>query len=165
MKQIIEWFSKPGIANFSASILSLLALAVSIVALVISRKNQKRLVEIEEAREHDRLRLLRKANLIAQIKREVLITRHQQSVNQYFLCVDNTGNAEARDIVILLDGKPLLEHPTILDNTKEIRQVGPNSHFQYLLALNMQAHSPSDVKITWSDDSEEPGSYQTTLTL
>jgi len=164
MKQIIEWFSKPGIANFSAFIFSLLALVVSVVALIISRKNQKRLVEIEEARERDRLRLMRKAHLTAEIVQE-LLTRGQRTAYQHSLRVHNTGNAEARDIAILLDGKPLLEHPTILKGTNEIRQLGPRSHFRYRLVLSMQARPPSEVVITWSDNSGETGSYRTALTL
>ena len=147
-------------------IVSIIAVIISGIAVYISWRTQKRLVDIEDAREKDRLAEKKKANLTANIEKEVLISRNgRKQTNQHFLYIENSGNSEARNIKVNLDGKPLLEHSTILKNTEEITQVGPNSDFRYLLVLSMQGRPPSSIEITWEDDSGEPGKYSTTLTL
>lgn len=145
-------------------IVSILAVVISGIAVYISRRTQNRLVDIEDAREKDRLTEKQKANLTARISREPL-TRGTRSATQYFLYIENSGSSEARDIKINLDGKPLLAHSSILENTEEVTQVGPNSYFRYLLVLSSKGRSPSNIEVTWEDDSGEPGKYSTTLTL
>ena len=145
-------------------IVSIIAVIISGIAVYISWRTQNRLVDIEEVREKDRLAEKKKANLTVRISRE-LLTRGTRSTTQHFLYIENSGNSEARDIKVNLDGKPLLEHPTILQNTEEITQVGPNSNFRYSLVLSMRGRPPSSIEISWEDDSGELGKYSTTLTL
>lgn len=166
MNEIIEWFRNPAHSAFSAFVVSLAAIVFSFIAWFKTRQIEKKQLDIEQAREKDRLAEKQKANLTAKIVSEPLrsVTGHKQ-ITQHLLRIDNTGHAQAHNIKVLLDGKSLLEHPAILKNEKEIRQVGPNSQFQYVLATTMQARLPSDLRIKWSDDSGEPGSYRTTLTL
>jgi len=91
---------------------------------------------------------------------------HGKSNHDYRLRIENKSAIEARDITVLLDGKPILEHPAVPQGIGgEIRQVGPWSYFQYVLAISFQTHPPFEVNITWTDDSGEPGSYRTTITL
>ena len=73
--------------------------------------------------------------------------------------------SEARDIDVVLDGNPVLEHPAVPRGQPEVRQVGCLSGFNYLLAPPFKNPFPRVAEITWSDDSGEPGSYRTTLTL
>ncbi len=124
---------------------------------------QKRQLEIEEARENDRIRNSNKAQLRAYIKKEVESQRMHHTVWKHLLRIENMGLAEAREIKVILDDKPLFEHPTILKGQRKITQIGPQSHFDYTLALTMGAPIPSRVQITWSDDSGEPGDYKTSL--
>ena len=153
------------IISIIAAVISAIAIGVSIWTHGRSHKLQTRIVALEEAREKDRLAEKQKANLTARISRE-LLTRGTRSATQHFLYIENSGNSEARNIKVNLDGKPLLEHPTIMNDTEEIHQVGPNSDFRYLLVLSsMRGRPPSSIEISWEDDSGELGKYNTTLTL
>jgi hypothetical protein len=157
MMNVTDWFGLPGNSEFAASILSLVSLCIAIAAMLTSWKTQKRIVEIEEAREKDRLKDLRKADLIAR-----LVTNGGDR-----LIIENKGSAEAREISIQLNGRPLLEFPAFVGNQPEIHKVGPNSSFHYLMAfyagLDLINYTP-EISINWTDDSGEPGAYQTTLT-
>jgi hypothetical protein len=164
MNRLFDWFRDSGQAAFVASLLSFGAIVVSIVALRKSQKTQKRLVEIEEARERDRVAEKQKANLTARIDTEVL-TSGTRRVTQYFLCIANEGAGEARAIKVKLDGVPLLKHQTTQPTVKqEIDHVGPKSSFRYKLFTADQLRPPSEIEISWEDDSGEPGKYKTSLT-
>ena len=119
MIALIDWFSS------SSNILSLIPILIAIAAMYTSWKTQKRLVEIEEAREMDRQREMHKADLVAQSERGDKID-HQ--------VITNRGPAEAREISVLINGKPLKEFPAFVDN-QEIRRIGPYSSFHYRLAF------------------------------
>jgi len=154
------------IISIIAAVISAIAIGVSIWTHNRNHKLQARIVALEEVREKDRLAEKNKANLTAKITKEELRRSSTHKISwQYHLVVENKGVCGACNIKINLDGKPLLEHPTILKNIKEITQVGPNSNFRYLLGLSMQARPPSAIEIIWEDDSGEPGKYGTTLTL
>lgn len=154
------------IISIIAVVISAIAIGVSIWTHNRNHKLQARIVALEEAREKDRLAEKQKANLIAKIIKEALPRSGSIKIDtNYYLQIENKGSSEARDVKVVLDGKPLLEHPTILKNIKEITQVGPNTDFRYLLVLSTQGRPPSNIEITWEDDSGEPGKYSTTLTL
>ena len=153
------WLQQNAIAVIAAIVSALAALA-SIRAARKSIAAQNRMLQIEEARERDRVLQFKKANLIASLIREP----GSRTIRD-LLRIENTGDAEARDLNVILDGHPVLEHPAMPRGQDEVRQVGPRSHFQYLIAVSFQTKAPSDVRITWSDDSGEPGSYRTTLTF
>ena len=154
------------IISIIAAVISVIAIVVSIWTHSRSHKLQARIVALEEAREKDRLAEKNKANLTAKITKE-LIRRSSTSrpYYQHYLVVENGGLCGARNIKIILAGKPILEHPAVLQSTDEITQVGPNSHIQYLLALSAGNFPPFNIEITWEDDSGEPGKYHTTLTI
>ncbi len=145
------------IISIIAAVISAIAIGVSIWTHNRNHKLQARIVALEEAREKDRLAEKNKANLAAQIA--------QNRDGRPVLRILNNGFAEARNIKVVLDNKPVLEHDGIFKNQKEICQVGPQSSFQYLQFLCDQLDPPNEVKITWEDDSGEPGEYSTTLTL
>lgn len=148
MIALIDWFS-----SFS-NILSLISILIAIAAMYTSWKTQKRLVEIEEAREMDRQREMHKADLVAQSER---------SDKTAFLVITNRGPAEAQEISVLINGKPLKEFRAFVDD-REIRRVGPHNSIRYRLVFTANMDLSFEVTINWSDDSGEQGIYQTTLT-
>lgn len=157
MNEIIEWFRDPAHSAFSAFVVSLAAIVFSFIAWLKSRQIEKKQLEIEEAREKDRLAEKQKANLTAQIMRD--------ERGRLILRIENKGLGEARDIRVWLDGKQISDHPVFVKGQKEIFVVGPQSYFQYLIAITSSCPCPSGIAITWADDSGEPGFYRTTLTL
>lgn len=163
MNDVIGWFGDSGRAAFAAFVLSVLAISVSLVAWFTSWKTQRRQVQIEERRERERSVQKQKAALIAKVVREPG-SRHPQ-YSSYFLAIENLGLAEARDISATLDGKDVMEHPVIAGGQQETRQLGPQSAFRYVMAPSISTPTHFAISIAWSDDSGEPGSYRTTLTL
>ncbi len=155
MISLYDWFNNPGNAAFAACFISLISVFVAVAAMYTSWKTQKRQVEIEEIREKDRQKEMHKADLVA-----LLIDDNGRDL----LVIDNKGPAEAREIVILLNGKPLSEYQGFVRNQPEIRAVGPYSSFHYLMALTMGMDLSFEITITWVDDSKEVGRYLTTLT-
>ncbi|HUT29622.1 MAG TPA: hypothetical protein VMX13_07515 [Sedimentisphaerales bacterium] len=166
LAKLIEWFSKPGRAAFAAFILSAFSLALSIYAWKSSQRTAKKQValkakflEIEQVREADRQTRKRKANLVAE-----LVAKPGKTMRDW-LEITNTGEGEAREISVFLDNKPIRKHDAGCVIREEIDILGPKpSRFGYLLFLCDQLRPPFKLKITWSDDSGEPGSYESTLT-
>lgn len=118
---------------------------------------QKRLVEIEEARDQERKKTIKKAQLSAHIE--------EYGRNNHRLVVENAGNAEARNINLTMDGKPFDEHQAAVSGEGKISRIGAHSQATRLLALTMRCAPPFELEIAWDDDSGEKGSYQTTLTF
>jgi len=118
---------------------------------------QKRITQIEEAREQERAIQSRKANLQAELQK---VER-----NNYRLVINNSGQGTARNVKATLDGKPILEHPAIVPDQQEIILIGPDSEISYMTGIKLGCSPPFEFKITWEDDSGEPGEYETTLTF
>lgn len=162
MAGVLNWFDDAGNAALAAVAVSLVSVVVAVVALRKSSRTQRRLLEIEEQREQDRVSETRKARLVAQIVREE--PAPGQKTRNFYLEITNLGQSPAHDIDVSLDDGSVLDHPTMLQRTEEVRQVGSKSSFRYMLAPHMSARLPQNIKIAWQDDSGEPGHYETTLT-
>ncbi len=141
---------------------------VSVIAAVyfgiksqrLEKKNtdlKKRLLEIEETRENDRKKAITKAQLRARIE--------DRGNHNYRLVVENTGNCEAQNIQLRMDGKPLNEHPAAVSGDSEISHIGPHSFATRLLGLTLKCSPPFDFEVTWEDESGQSGVYRTTLTI
>lgn len=150
-----NWFSSPGNAAFAAFFISMISVLIAAAAMYTSWKTQKRQVEIEEIRERDRQKEMRKANLMARLV---------DDDGRKLLVVENKGAAEAREIVIVLNGRTLSEYQGFVRQQPEIQRVGPYSSFHYLMVLTMGMDLSFEISITWVDDSGEEGSYSTILT-
>jgi hypothetical protein len=150
----VDWFSNPGNAAFAAFFISLISVFVAAAAMYTSWKTQKRQVEIEEIREKDRQNEMRKADLVARLVKD----------GRDLLIIENKGPAEAREISIHLNDRPISEFPAFVRDQSEIHRVGPYSSFHYLMAFYSGVDLTPEITINWIDDSEEPGIYQTTLT-
>lgn len=151
----IGWFDNPAHAAFAAFAISSISLLVAIVAMVKSRRTQNRLLEIEEIRERDRQKEMRKANLTAELVEEN---------KRILLRISNKGPADACEIKVRLNNEPLFKSPLLMYGQSECSQLGPSSNFDYILMLIPGTCIQHKVTITWSDDSGKPGSYKTTLT-
>jgi hypothetical protein len=147
-------------------IVSIFAVIISGIAVYISWRTQKRLVDIEDAREQDRLAEKNKANLIAKITKEELRRSSTSRIHwKYHLVVENKGLSEARNVQLLLADKTILEHPAVQNPREEVKHVGPQSSFKYEFSSGFMRDLPLKTKITWEDDSGELGEYSTMLTL
>jgi hypothetical protein len=127
---------------------------------ILVKKNtilQKRLVEIEEARELERKKATSQGQLTARIQ--------NYGQYNYRLLIENSGDAAAHDINLIMDGKPFDQHPAAVNGDGEITSIGPHSQATRLLAITMGCAPPFELEISWVDDSGEMGHYQTTLTF
>lgn len=154
MINLADWFSNPGNSAFAAFIISLVSIIIAAGAMFTSWRTQKRQVEIEEAREKDRLKEMRKADLMARLVKD----------GRDLLIIENKGAAEAREISILLNDRSLSEFPAFVCDQSEIHRVGPYSSFHYLMAFYAGVDLTPEITVKWIDNSGEPGIYQTTLT-
>ena len=167
MSTIAEWFSNPGLAAFAHWAVAGLALIISVIALLISRRAQRQqgvlqqqLLEIEQARDRSRQLEACKARLRAEI-----ITVSLGMERQHRLEIRNDGEVEAREIKAWLEDIPIVNHPRILREATEITEIGPSSLARYILVKSFQNGPPWRFRVTWQDDSGTPGEYQTTLTI
>jgi len=156
-----------------SEVLSIIAIFISggsllfaVIAFKKSHRLEKRHLEITEKQDIERAIEQKKAKLFAAIEKQ-----HIQSANlrrqamKDVLIIRNEGLCEARDIIVRIDNKPIMEHPAIPNGLTEIKSVGPNSSIGYDLALNMGKYPPFEINITWEDNSGETGNYKTTLTI
>ena len=118
---------------------------------------QQRITQIEESRERDRVIQSRKAYLRAELQ--------EYKQNSYHLVIENVGQGTARNVKAELDGKPIMDHPAIASSQQEIGTIGPGSEISYIAAITYDCSPPFEFKVTWEDDSGEPGEYETTLTF
>ncbi len=153
------------IISIIAAVISAIAIGVSIWTHNRNHKLQTRIVALEEAREKDRLAEKNKANLTAEITKEVLPRSGSIKIDtNYYLQIENKGLGQARSIDLRLDGMTVHEHPCVVKPVEEKGFLGPSSSFHYLLVFSSKAHHPSRVDITWRDDSDEEGVYRSPLT-
>ena len=158
MNRIIEWFSDPGRAAFSALIVSVVGVLVSILAFCSSHRTRNRLVKIEKAREKDRLTEKAKANLTAVIHKEQVKARAWS----YTLEIKNSGRGTARNVVV----KAIGDHKFASKVPTSIPEIGPNAAHAIVLNTGLLGtQDPLTVEITWTDDSGQPGCHRTTVTL
>lgn len=138
---------------------------LSIIAIVISgcsfifvvwktNKIEKRQLEIEEAREKDRVSNKKQALLSAVFEKHPI-----QSVNMKkhalkdVIVIRNKGLCDARDVTILLDNKPLLEHAGIRKGQPEFKEINADSSIAYDLDINSRGGvRPREYDISWQDE-------------
>ena len=141
----------------------LIALFVSIWSVLSARRTaniqnslQERLLALETAREQDRQREARSAQVRAEVHR---------TGRDWRLIILNEGSATARNVAIQLDGAPLMVHTLIPQGQEEVRMLGPGGSARYLLAPAMGKPMTVEARITWDDDSGEIRSWESQLSL
>ena len=146
------------------------AVSISAVAVIVSlwsavqsyqsvkRQNewQERLLHLEEAEARSRSAAAQSAKLRAEV---------DQSGESPALLVTNDGAAEARNISVKIDGIPISEDSSVV-NQEEVRQLGPGGSFRYILATQT-LDSPSLVRIEigWVDGVGTAHSWRSELSL
>jgi hypothetical protein len=165
MNEVIDWFSGPGNAAFAAFLLSVAACVASAITWFKSRETQRRLAQIAESRERDRLTDKRKARLVAAVIKGDSPKKGFWDPKNYELVIQNTGNCAASNIRVVIDGAPVLKCGMVLPGQDEISVVGGLSQAAYRLCTWDGCPRSLGTVITWTDDSGEPGQYRTTLTF
>jgi hypothetical protein len=127
---------------------------------------QNRIVEIEEQREDQAGQLERRAALRARYERDQRITSVGKIQTSFFVVVENTGRASARNLQIVVDGTPVDDHRQVmLDRPSSECVVGPGGELRLGLSLYLGGglHTPFDVAIDWEDGTGELGHWEGTL--
>lgn len=145
-------------------ILAACSLLVSIIALGLSYRAQReanaaqrQMLAIEQERERERQMHRREALLQAQLR--------AVSRGSYRLYLVNRGEAEARNVRIRLDGRPISEHCAAVQGETLPYRVGPDSEVSCLMGISHDCSPPFDLEVLWDDDSGSDRAYRTTLTL
>lgn len=141
------------------------SLVVAIIALLKrsraqqeAKDVQRRLVAIEEQRESERRAQAQRAVL-----RPALCKTGSADCRLY---LSNAGPVEARNVKVLLNGKPLNEHPAALPNDTLPALIGPESQVSCPMVFAIGTPLPPfEIEITWEDDSGHPGLYKGMLTF
>jgi len=140
------------------------SLIISAIALWISSRAQnkavavqKRIVEIEEQREKERQVRSLQAQLQPQIRKS--------SLGSYRLYLLNSGEAEAYNIKVILNGKPLEEHCAAVNGDSIPTHIGANSEVSCLLNITFGCAPPFEIEVKWDDASGTGRIYRGALTF
>lgn len=143
-----------------SAIISLTAIIVSILAFKKSHQLNKRMLEIEENRENDRLSKQRTTNLVA------VLTRGNSGSGQ--LIIQNRGNSSADNVKVRLNGKYLNELDTFSANDFPedicIAAEGIYSlRMDYNLSTPKSILPPFNTEITWRNMDKSDGYAKSTV--
>lgn len=131
------------IIAFFALILTAFSLYKSVQSNHKSNLIQQRVLGIEEAREIERINQslkAEKADLVAEIVED-----------RAYLKITNLGLAEAREVKVLINGKPVLDHLKVNEHFPQSTSVPPSLHIKYYLRKN-QSIDTQEVYISWKDN-------------
>jgi hypothetical protein len=150
----------------TAGLLSGLAIVVSVLAAIIAwrasvkaNRLQGRVVELEEARERDRITEQSRANVSA------VITQFGAG-NVPNLVVMNAGPAPARSVWVLIDGVTPQMHQQFRKGDDLLgRDLGPGGRMGIALRVHDGMQRMFDVRLRWSDGTGDDRTWESTLTL
>ena len=155
----LETFRDSGYAAFTALALSAIAIVLSLISLLSSRRSNRRLIQIEEARDNAAQTASDSAVLRGHLVRAP--SANGRSTNTA-LIIDNTGDGTARDIVMLLDAVPAAKHGAFMSGN-DFDLLGPQSSKRCSLAITSHSPTPTRIEISWTDDTGERKTYESTL--
>jgi len=154
------------ILNIFAIIIAGCSLVFAVISFRKSHFIEKRQLEIIELQEKEKAIERTQAYLFAVIEKQPLQSANlRRQALKDVLVIRNEGFCEARNVVVRLDAKPLMEHPAIPKGLTEINYIGAKSTIGYDLALCMEVSPPFVIEITWEDNSSNNRYYKTTLTI
>ncbi|MGB9879339.1 MAG: hypothetical protein ACPLRM_01130 [Anaerolineae bacterium] len=141
-----------------------LSLIVSGIAMMGSWKAQreattaqKRIVEIEEQREKEKVVSSQQALLHPELR--------ETGTGSYRLYLVNSGKAEARNVQVKLDGVPLKDHHAAVKGDVMPTLIGPNAEVSCLLAISTRCAPPFEIEVLWDDDSGKDHIYRGILSF
>ena len=138
------------------NIISMLSLGVACFALFKTKKTERRMLSIEETREHDRIQQNLSAKLVANVLQNT-------GKNTKEVVISNHGNTTAKGIDVKFDDVPFQEHKLVPKGISNIGNIGPSSQASIMIAPSFENHNDFTVHITWQDDSDEEGVFTSTL--
>ena len=143
--------------NACSLLISGLAAALAWWAHKQALQVQKRLLKIEEEREQERKLSASKARLTAELRKKE---------NYWAVYIINSGDAEARNVEVMLNGKPAAEHPGTFRGVPIPTLIGPEASISFPLiwGLNTEWGPPFEIEIRWDDDAGTGHTYRTVLT-
>jgi hypothetical protein len=163
MNILFEWFAQPGASDLAQWSISMFALILSgigiFIGIVNSRRErtiQGRLLRIEEERQAHQRSEATRAKLSAYLQKT--------GRSNFHIVIRNDGESLARDVIITVDGKPLLKHPVIPYGTQAVTKIGPHSEIKYIAAVHSGCAPPFEIAMQWEDESGVGGKYETALT-
>jgi len=112
-------------------------------------------VKIMENQESDRKRKESKAYLVAHAK---------NLSTTYVIEIHNQGSSPTKDVVTLIDDKPISENPQLMDGQSNISNIAPKDWITYILKGN-PPKLRFKVNISWTDDTNEPSKYENRLVM
>jgi len=112
-------------------------------------------VKIMENQESDRKRKESKAYLVAHAK---------NLSTTYVIEIHNQGSSPAKDVVTLIDDKPISENPQLIDGQSNITNIASKDWITYILKGN-PPKPRFKVNISWTDDTNEPNKYENRLVM
>lgn len=110
---------------------------------------QQRQLLIEERREKEKAVVQKRASLRSELVK--------QASGSYQFVTRNIGEADARSVKFYLDNVPLEKHECLLDKKAAPSAIPSKSKAQCLLCFDSQCAPPFNLRMTWEDDSEQPG--------
>jgi len=141
------------IAAWTGVGISALSIVVAIIALIRSSKAhretiaiQKKVMEIEQEREADRIKKSKSAVLHAEIR--------NTGRREHRLFVINSGESAARNVTVKTDNK----------NARIPDLIGPKTEVSCMLMLDLNNPISFEIEITWDDDYANNKKYETKLT-
>lgn len=111
-------------------------------------------VKIMENQESDRKRKESKAYLVAHAK---------NLSTTYVIEIHNQGSSPAKDVVTLIDDKPISENPRLIDGQSNISNIAPKDWITYVLKGTPKLRFK--VNISWTDDTNEPSKYENRVVM
>ena len=128
---------------------------LAVAALDVSNELRTEVAELRKlgVRQPDDQR--RRAELGALIRRERLEAETSGGASAWSFRVENQGASAARNMKLLVDGRPAHEHPSIFAPIQEPTALGAQDFIEYPLAVPLlpEQRRPLNVRITWDDDS------------
>ena len=149
--------------ELAAVLISLAALVVGFWSTVTVRgfgreqnRLQSRMLQLETAREHDRLAAAQRAALTAAL--------HMKGKSAV-LTIRNTGPAAASKVQIELNGTPIATSRLVSDAAQSTEILAPGASLEYRLISYDGMPSSYHVSLGWQDESGPGGNWSSDLTV
>jgi hypothetical protein len=143
--------------------ISIVAVVTSLFAIIVSsrasgRSNdlQERLLRLEHVRERDRRIAGKRASIVAFMA---------GTASNQRLFFRNEGEGVARGIEIRVDGQTVEDYSYIIAPDRPIATLGSKAEASIIVANQFGAPDGIHVTVTWEDDSEVAGRWESDLSF
>lgn len=137
-----------GVSSNTAFLISLVSVLIPTLALYVGW----RVYRIERDRRSEE-------------KSAFLVCQFYSNGTRRVLRIVNKGKGEARNIRVLLDNKPITEHPCWFSKQSEITTISGQNHADYFVYLSRLKGIPNIAEVYWDDDIKKNNMKKSSLTL